>query len=167
MSGTFSATTKNFRIDHPLDPANKYLVHSSVESSERMYVYRGVVRTDSSGYATVIVPTWFDALNENIQYQLTVTDESDCNEFVQAKVVKKLVSRSFKIRTSAPGVEVDWQLTASRHDPDALATPLVVEEEKTGVDRGKYLTPTVHGASRDLQLGAGVAKKPQGQNDRP
>ena len=88
VSGTFSATTKNFRIDHPLDRANKYLVHSSVESSERMYVYRGVVRTDSSGYATVIVPTWFDALNENIQYQLTVVDESDSNEFVQAKVVK-------------------------------------------------------------------------------
>src|SRR5579862_5271350 len=33
--------SKNFRIDHPLDPANKYLVHSAVESSERMNIYTG------------------------------------------------------------------------------------------------------------------------------
>src|SRR5208282_3028414 len=28
--GTLSASTKDFKIDHPLDPANQYLVHASV-----------------------------------------------------------------------------------------------------------------------------------------
>jgi hypothetical protein len=32
INGTLSATgTKNFRIDHPLDPANKYLSHAAIE----------------------------------------------------------------------------------------------------------------------------------------
>lgn len=35
VSGAISAGTKDFKIDHPLDPANKYLVHASVESSFR------------------------------------------------------------------------------------------------------------------------------------
>ena len=28
VNGTFTATAKNFVIDHPLDPTNKYLYHS-------------------------------------------------------------------------------------------------------------------------------------------
>src|ERR1035441_2021073 len=40
--GNFSvAQTKNFRIDHPLDPTNKYLYHASIESSEVLNQYSG------------------------------------------------------------------------------------------------------------------------------
>ena len=39
ISGTLFAATKNFKIDHPLDPANMYLLHASVESSEMMNIY--------------------------------------------------------------------------------------------------------------------------------
>lgn len=42
ISGTLTASTKHFRIDHSLDPANKYLVHASVESSEMKNIYDGV-----------------------------------------------------------------------------------------------------------------------------
>ena len=34
-----------FRVDHPLDPENKYLSHSFVESPEMMNVYSGTVIT--------------------------------------------------------------------------------------------------------------------------
>jgi hypothetical protein len=48
--------SKNFKIDHPLDPANKYLLHASIESSEVLNLYTGNITTDSSGDATVPLP---------------------------------------------------------------------------------------------------------------
>ena len=51
VSGTLTAGTKHFKIDHPLDPANKYLSHASVESSEMMNIYTGNVTTDAQGEA--------------------------------------------------------------------------------------------------------------------
>jgi hypothetical protein len=48
VTGVFTAGTKDFKIDHPLDPANKYLFHSSVESSEMMDIYTGNVTTDAT-----------------------------------------------------------------------------------------------------------------------
>jgi hypothetical protein len=38
--------TKNFKIDHPLDPENKYLYHAAIESSEVLNIYSGNVRVD-------------------------------------------------------------------------------------------------------------------------
>jgi hypothetical protein len=63
--------TKNFKIDHPLDPQNKYLLHSCVESSERKNVYDGVAQLDGDGAAWVDLPEWFEALNADYRYQLT------------------------------------------------------------------------------------------------
>jgi hypothetical protein len=44
--------TKDFEVDHPTDPVNKYLLHSSVESSEMMNIYSGNVTLDPSGEAS-------------------------------------------------------------------------------------------------------------------
>ena len=57
ISGTLSKGGGGFRIDHPLDPENKYLSHSFVESPEMLNVYRGTITTDDSGDATVELPT--------------------------------------------------------------------------------------------------------------
>src|SRR5712691_11245237 len=38
-----------FQIDHPLDPANKFLSHSFVESPDMKNIYDGVVVLDDSG----------------------------------------------------------------------------------------------------------------------
>src|SRR6185503_3032219 len=66
-----------FKIDHPLDPENKYLSHSFVESPDMMNIYNGEVTTDGKGHAVVPLPTWFEALNRDFRYQLTVIDEGD------------------------------------------------------------------------------------------
>jgi trimeric autotransporter adhesin len=63
---------KHFRIDHPCDPANKYLLHCSVEAPEMLYVYSGNVITDKDSTATVLLPSYFEALNQDFRYQLTV-----------------------------------------------------------------------------------------------
>lgn len=137
VTGTITGSTKNFIIDHPLDPYNKVLRHSCVESDEHKNIYDGTVKTDSKGYASITMPSWFTALNENFRYQLTVLDDGE--EFVMAKVTRKLAGGSFTIRTSKPGIEVCWMITGERKDGYARANPLIVEEMKAAEDRGTLL----------------------------
>ena len=63
VQGTLSKTGGSFRIDHPLDPENKELWHSFVESPDMMNIYNGNVVTDSDGYAIVTMPDWFPMLS--------------------------------------------------------------------------------------------------------
>lgn len=140
-----SSGVKAFLIDHPDDPENMYLEHSSIESNERMNLYRGRVVTDGSGYANITVPNWFLSLNGDIQYQLTVIDQADRDDFVMAKVVQEIRGGAFRIRTSAPKTTVCWQLSGVRIDPVARAYPLEVEREKPAHERGKLLFPEAYG----------------------
>jgi hypothetical protein len=148
FEGPLNATTKNFRIDHPLDPAHKVLTHSCVESNERKLVYDGIVTTDAAGHATVELPAYFDALNTDLRYQLTVI-----GGFAQAIVKSKVAQGRFVIATSEPGIEVSWQVTGVRQDAYAKAHPLVVESPKRGLERGRYLNPVEHGQPERDGLG--------------
>ncbi len=112
VTGTVFGSVKDFKIDHPLDPANKYLVHTSVESSEMMNIYSGNVVTDELGLATVTLPDWFQAENTDFRYQLTVLGE----RFAQAIVSKEVANNQFTISTNASNVKVSWQITAVRQD---------------------------------------------------
>jgi hypothetical protein len=152
VGGDLHDLKSTLRIDHPLDPANKILSHSSVESSDMMNVYNGNATTDATGYAKIALPDWFEALNKDFRYQLTVMDDADSADFVQAKVVKKIQDNRFKIRTSQPNVEVSWQVTGIRQDAWAKAHPNVVEKEKSEGDRGKYLTPEVYGQPKEMGI---------------
>jgi len=145
--GALIAATKDFKIDHPLDPANKYLVHSSVESSEMMNIYTGNITTDAQGEATVQLPEWFEVLNTDFRYQLTVI-----GQFAQAIVAREIQSHQFQIKTNTANVKVSWQVTGVRQDAYAKAHPLVVEEEKDAQTRGFYLHPALYGAPEEKQI---------------
>ena len=136
ITGTLSKGGGSFKIDHPLDPTNKYLYHSFVESPDMKNIYDGNVTTDENGEATVTLPSYFDALNRDFRYQLTVI-----GTFAQAIVAEKIKANSFKIRTSAAGVEVSWQVTGIRRDGWANRNRIPVEEDKPEVERGYYLHP--------------------------
>lgn len=143
VGGEITAFLKFFRIDHPLDPANKELLHACVESDEYKNIYDGIVTTDSQGFATVTMPDWFSALNESFRYQLTVIDESD-NDFIFAKIARKLgteAPNTFTIKTSVPNTQVSWQVTGNRKDAFAKARPMTVEVDKPADRRGTYLFP--------------------------
>ena len=146
VSGAIFAGTKDFKIDHPLDPANKYLVHASVESSEMMNIYTGNITTDGQGQATVQLPEWFEVLNTDFRYQLTVI-----GQFAQAIVAREIENNQFEIRTNAPNVKVSWQVTGVRQDAYAKANPLVVEQEKDRL-RGFYIHPELYGAPLEKQI---------------
>ena len=147
-AGTVMAATKDFKIDHPVDPANKYLVHASVESSEMMNIYSGNVTTDGEGEATVQLPDWFEVENTDFRYQLTVV-----GQFAQAIVGREIADHQFMIRTNVPNVKVSWQVTCVRQDAFAKAHPLVVEEEKDARTRGLYLHPELFGAAKEKRIG--------------
>jgi hypothetical protein len=135
-----TSSVKAFKIDHPLDPENKYLYHSSVESNDMMNIYNGNVTTDANGYATITLPDYFEALNKDFRYQLTCI-----GTFAQAIVSEKVHNNTFSIRTDKPNVEVSWQVTGVRHDPVAEQYRIVNEVEKPAAEKGKYLVPTVYG----------------------
>jgi hypothetical protein len=154
LGGEFHELKSNLtlRIDHPLDPENKILSHTSVKSPEMKNVYDGVVVTDEKGYAEVSLPDWFEALNRDFRYQLTVIDEADSAGFVHAKVVKEIQRNTFTIRSSQPNTKVSWQVTGIRNDPYAKANPLEVEKVKPENERGKYLAPEVYGQPKEMGI---------------
>lgn len=134
--GNLTKSSGTFKIDHPLDPENKYLYHSFVESPEMMNIYNGNVTTDAEGQAVVTLPGWFEALNRDFRYQLTVI-----GTFAQAIVAEEITGNSFKIITSAPNVKVSWQVTGVRQDAFANKHRIQVEEDKPETERGFYLHP--------------------------
>ncbi len=148
VSGTLSKGGGSFKIDHPLDPANRFLLHSFVESPDMMNVYNGNIVTDARGYATIELPEWFEALNRDFRYQLTVI-----GTFAQAIVSKKVEHNRFEIRSSQPGVEVSWQVTGIRRDAWAEKHRIPVEVQKAPAERGKYLHPELYGAPAGKRIG--------------
>jgi hypothetical protein len=134
--GTLSKSAGGFKIDHPLDPDNQYLSHSFVESPDMMNIYNGNITTDAAGNAVVVLPDYFEALNSDFRYQLTVI-----GEFAQAIVAEEIQDNRFTIRTDKPNIKVSWQATGIRHDPYAEQNRIPVEEAKPASEHGSYLYP--------------------------
>ena len=139
VTGNLSKGGGSFKIDHPLDPENKYLSHSFVESPDMMNVYNGNVILDENGEAWVELPEWFETLNRDFRYQLTCI-----GGFAPVYIAEKIAGNRFKIAGGKPGMEVSWQVTGIRQDPWANAHRIPVEEEKPAEERGYYLHPELY-----------------------
>lgn len=148
VNGTLTKSGGAFKIDHPLDPANKYLYHSFVESPEMKNVYDGVVTLDAQGEAVVSLPHWFDALNTSFRYQLTPIGAPAPNLYIAAEIS----NNHFKIAGGAAGMNVCWQVTGNRQDAWAKAHPIPVEQDKSGSAKGHYLHPALYGHPSDPDI---------------
>jgi hypothetical protein len=151
ISGNLAKSSGTFKIDHPQDPANKYLIHSFVESPDMMNVYNGNITTDANGVATVSLPTYFEAENKDFKYQLTVIDNSA--DFVMAKVTKEVKNNTFEVKSSKPGVKISWQVTGVRQDAFANAHRIVDVVDKAPSDKGYYIHPELFGAPATQKVG--------------
>jgi hypothetical protein len=138
VAGTLSKAAGSFRIDHPLDPERKYLYHSFVESPDMKNVYDGVVTTDADGFATVTMPEWFEALNRDFRYQLTVIGKG---EWAHARVFREVEANTFVVQTDRPRIAVSWQVTGIRRDSYAEKHRIPVEEDKPLDEQGHPLEP--------------------------
>ena len=142
VSGTLSKAAGSFKIDDPIDPTNKFLYHSFVESPDMKNIYDGVVILDAGGAATVKLPAWFGALNQDFRYQLTAVGAPG----PQLYIAQEVQDNQFKIAGGTPGGKVSWQVTGIRHDPYANAHRIPVEQDKPAAERGTYLHGAEYGA---------------------
>jgi hypothetical protein len=141
VTGNLSKGGGSFKIDHPLDPQNKYLYHSFVESPDMMDVYNGNATLDAKGEAWVQMPDWFSALNRDFRYQLTPIGSPGPNLYI----AQEIKDNRFKIGGGQAGMKVSWMVTGIRQDPYANAHRIPVEEDKPANEKGKYLHPTEWG----------------------
>jgi hypothetical protein len=150
ITGSLSKASGTFKIDHPSDPANKYLVHSFVESPDMMNIYNGNVVTNSLGEAIITLPEYFGILNKDFRYQLT-----PIGVFSQAIVLEEIseITNAFKIKTDQPNVKVSWQVTGVRKDPYANANRIKDVVEKSPEEKGYYLHPQLYGQPIDRHIG--------------
>ena len=150
VAGNLSKSSGSFQIDHPLDPANKYLYHSFVESPDMMNVYNGEITLDGNGQASVTLPDWFESLNRDFRYQLTAVGAPGPNLYVAEKVH----NNGFKIAGGQPGMEVSWQITGIRHDAWANAHRIPVEVVKPANEQGSFIHPELFGVPQSRSVAA-------------
>lgn len=141
VNGNLSKGGGSFKIDHPLDPQNKYLYHSFVESPDMMNVYNGRSELDAQGEALVTLPDYFEALNRDYRYQLTPIGLPAPN----LHVAQEILAGQFLIAGGQPGQTVCWSVTGIRQDAYANANRIPVEEQKPSAERGQYLHPQAFG----------------------
>jgi hypothetical protein len=165
ITGSLTKGGGGFRIDHPLDPSNKSLSHSFVESADMKNVYDGVVILDSSGEAVIELPDWFGTLNKHFRYQLTAIGAPGPNLYIAEEISDDITNHSnktnsrtdnskshFKIAGGASDMKVSWQVTGIRDDPYAKAHPIQVEEDKPDKERGYYIHPDLYGQSAEIGI---------------
>lgn len=147
VNGELDNKKNILQLDHPIDPENKILSHSSVNSPKMTNIYYGTITTGATGEGRVLLPDYFEAFNRDFHYQLTVI-----GDFSQAVVSKEIENNAFTIKTERPYVKVCWEVTAVRNDAYAKAYPLEVEKNKKAEEQGKYLSPEVFGKSREESI---------------
>jgi hypothetical protein len=140
VTGSLNKGGGAFKIDHPLDPENKYLQHSFVESPDMMNIYNGNAILNEKGEAEIELPEWFGALNRDFRYQLTAVGAPGPNLYIAQKVIEN----KFMVAGGTAGMEVSWQVTGIRKDKWAEANRIQVEVDKKADEKGKYIHPEVY-----------------------
>ena len=143
VAGALSKGAGSFVIDHPLDPKNKLLYHSFVESPDVKNIYDGIALLDKNGYVAIELPDYFLALNKDFRYLATGVDSMP-NLHLEEGVHRKfrVGGPVFEIAGGTPGGKISWQVTGIRKDPLIMAHPIITEVEKgpdERVDKGECI----------------------------
>ena len=130
--GTLTAATKNFRINHPLDPEHRLLIHACLEGPENAVYYRGQGRLEG-GLARVELPDYFEALARPEGRTVILTSCCEENEPISVLAASGIVNGAFNVRAADdrnPRQLFYWEVKAVRADVEPLET-----EEHKGEDR--------------------------------
>jgi hypothetical protein len=103
VTGMLEKLGGGFKMDHPLDPENKYLSHSFVESPDMKNIYDGVAVLDERGAAWVELPQWFEALNRDFRYQMTAIGAPAPD----LHVAEEMSNNRFKISWQVTGMHLE------------------------------------------------------------
>ena len=124
VSATFSAASKQFKIQHPIDD-NKWLYHTSIESPRADLIYRGVIQlingtgSFSIDSASNMMSGTYVALTKN--QQLFLQNESGFDRVI-GTVIDGIVSITSENPTSTD--TINWMVIAERNDIEILQSPL-------------------------------------------
>jgi hypothetical protein len=160
VTGTLTAAAKLFKIDHPLDPENKILYHTCIESPDMMNVYNGVAVLGTGGRAVVELPSYFEALNKDYRYQLTCI-----GGYAPVFIAQEVLDNRFVIEGGRSGLKVSWQVTGIRKDRYAEMFRTVPEVDKTPAERGTYLHPEAYGLPPERGVAVPAQATTQAQTD--
>jgi len=165
LGNSGASGVKAFRIDHPDDPANKYLLHYSTESPEVLNAYSGKVMLDGAGEAVVELPHYFAKINKDPRYTLTAVgapmpmlhvaeeiDEAALSAGENAEPGEAGPLCSFRIAGGAPGGKVSWRVEALRNDRWVQNRGAPVEVEKQGVEKGTYQHPELYNQAPEMGM---------------
>ena len=141
VSGTVAKGGGSFVIDHPLDPLNKKLFHSFVESPDMKNIYDGNVVLNRLGEAVITLPDWFSAVNGDFRYQLTAIGGPGAGLYI----AEEIRNNQFKIAGGTAGLKVSWQVTGIRKDVWAEKNRIQVEVDKNDKEKGSYIHPDAFG----------------------
>jgi hypothetical protein len=130
------------------DAEVKVASRSLAESSGTPNNFSGNVRSNARGEATVTLPEYFEALNRDFRYQLTVI-----GQFAQAIVASEIKNNQFTIKTDKSNVKVSWQVTSIRQDAYANANRIRVEADQPEAERGRYLHPEAFNQREEKGIG--------------
>ena len=140
-------------MDHPLDPKNKILKHYAMESPEVLNIYRGNINLDGNGEATVSLPEYFNSININYSYNLTPIGQQAPNLFIKEEVNG---TGSFIISGGNANQKISWVVYAERNDlymqRERENKPEMVEVEKEGENKGKYLMPSLYNQPPEMGI---------------
>ena len=136
VQGVFTATTKTFKIDHPLDPENKFLYHNSIESPEMRTVYYGRATT-FNGVVSIDLPEWWTALNgaDKTEYNYLLTP---IGKWAKLFISKEIENNQFEVSSLDGDCTFSWTISAIRHDDFAESNRVQIEEEKTQEEKDRY-----------------------------
>ncbi len=156
---------KPFRIDHPADPENKYLLHYAAESPEVINFYSGKVTLDASGGTLVELPAYFASINKDPRYMLTavgtpmpllhVAEEISEAALLAGEQAAPGVAPpicTFRIGGGIPGGRVSWRVEALRNDLRVRLHGAPVEREKGDPERGRYQHPEYYGKPVEMGM---------------
>jgi len=139
--------SKNFIIDHPLDPANQNLQHNAVEGPGYYTFYHGNVVLDEKGEGWVQLPDYFEALNTEVSYNLTTV-----GGYAPVYVAQEVQGNRFLVAGGKAGLKVSWQVTANRNDPYAQQHPYQAAVAKSAEERGHYYYPEGYGQPETMSV---------------
>jgi len=148
QNGPATMAAAAVRVDHPADPAERYLELPLAASGERTVTLDGAVHLDGAGAAEVRLPAWFARVTENHRYQLTAIGAAAPS----LHIARELEGDTFAVAGGVPGQKVSWQITGSRRDPWAVAHPSTPEPAKPAEERGSLLHPELYGRPPESAL---------------
>jgi hypothetical protein len=137
-SGHVWGKTKQFVIDHPLDPEHRQLLHACIEGPETGVYYRGEGQL-ADGKSRVVMPDYFEPLARAAGRTVLLTAICEADEPISVLAASPVLDGGFDVRAADdrnPSQRFCWEVKAVRADVAALEVERVKAAIQDGVPAG-------------------------------